>query len=93
MEPAELSRQRKTVRKTANRMARRRVLRPFIRCEIDPRNQEGDIIDQTVDFWQERTPRSLTREDGREIIENMTGFFRILDEWDRTKKRGRPPRK
>jgi hypothetical protein len=43
----------------------------------------GDFIDETVAFWQKRTQRKLTREDGREIIENMTGFFRILLEWDR----------
>ena len=43
----------------------------------------GDFIDQTIAIWQPRTKRQLTREDGREIIENMTGFFRILQEWDR----------
>ena len=45
--------------------------------------KRGDIIDQTIAIWQLRTKRQLTREDGREIIENMTGFFRILQEWDR----------
>lgn len=44
---------------------------------------EGDFIDETVTYWQKQTSRELTREDGREIIENMTGFFRILLEWDR----------
>jgi hypothetical protein len=43
----------------------------------------GDFIDQTIAIWQPRTKRRLTSEDGREIIENMTGFFRILQEWDR----------
>jgi hypothetical protein len=43
----------------------------------------GDFIDQTIAIWQPRTRRQLTREDGREIIENMTGFFRVLQEWDR----------
>jgi hypothetical protein len=42
-----------------------------------------DFIDQTIAIWQKRTERRLTREDGREIIENVTGFFRILQEWDR----------
>jgi hypothetical protein len=45
--------------------------------------ESGDFIDQTIAIWQPRTKRRLTREDGREIIENMTGFFRILQEWDR----------
>jgi hypothetical protein len=43
----------------------------------------GDLIDQTIAIWQERTERKLTREDGREIIENITGFFTILQEWER----------
>ncbi|KAF2989439.1 hypothetical protein OGR47_13415 [Methylocystis sp. MJC1] len=45
--------------------------------------ENRELIDQTIAFWQERTTRPLNREDGREIIENMTGFFRILQEWDR----------
>lgn len=43
----------------------------------------GDFIDQTIAIWQPRAKQQLTREDGREIIENMTSFFRILQEWDR----------
>jgi hypothetical protein len=31
--------------------------------------------------WQPRAKRELTREDGREIIANVTGFFRVLREW------------
>jgi hypothetical protein len=46
--------------------------------------ERKDFIDQTIAIWQPRTKRQLTREDGREIIENMTGFFRILQEWNRT---------
>jgi hypothetical protein len=45
--------------------------------------ERGDFIDQTIDIWQKRTDRRLTREDGREIIENVTGFFAILQEWER----------
>jgi hypothetical protein len=47
-----------------------------------PRVKDGDFIDQTIAIWQERTERKLTREDGREIIENITGFFSILQEWE-----------
>jgi len=46
-------------------------------------SQAGDLIDQTIAIWQPRTERRLTREDGREIIENITGFFTILQEWER----------
>jgi hypothetical protein len=50
----------------------------------------GDFIDETIAIWQKRTTRRLTREDGREIIENMTGFFRILLEWDRAERAAEP---
>lgn len=42
-----------------------------------------DPIERAVALWQKHSPRELTREDGREIVENMTGFFRLLQEWDR----------
>ena len=45
------------------------------RRAIDAPNGRGDFIDQTLVTWQPRAKRQLTREDGREIIENMTGFF------------------
>src|SRR3974390_1167647 len=48
-----------------------------------PPTDRGDFIDQTIAIWQKRTERKLTREDGREIIENISGFFSILQEWDR----------
>ncbi len=46
----------------------------------------GDVIDRTLAVWQKRTDRTLTREDGREILSNMTGFLRILQEWDRVER-------
>jgi hypothetical protein len=51
-----------------------------------PGGGNGDFIDLTVAVWQKQTTRQLSREDGREIIENMTGFFRILQEWDRAER-------
>jgi hypothetical protein len=48
--------------------------------------EEVDFIDQTNAIWQRRTERKLTREDGREIIENITGFFTVLQEWERKEK-------
>jgi hypothetical protein len=48
-----------------------------------PCAEGDDFIDQTIAIWQKRTERSLTREDGREIIENISGFFSILQEWER----------
>lgn len=41
------------------------------------------FLDRTIELFQTRTDRTLTREDAREMIENVTGFFRILGEWNR----------
>ena len=40
------------------------------------------LLDRTIAFWQPRTARKLTREDARQMVENVTGFFRVLAEWD-----------
>jgi hypothetical protein len=48
---------------------------------------KADFLDQTVTFWQPRTSQQLTREDGRQIIENVTAFFRILLEWEAAEQR------
>jgi hypothetical protein len=44
---------------------------------------DQDFNQLTRDFWQPRTSRHLTEEDAREMAENMSGFFRLLAEWDR----------
>ncbi len=52
---------------------------------------KADFLDQTVTFWQPRTSRKLTREDGRQIAENVSGFFRILLEWEAAERSANPP--
>ena len=47
------------------------------------------FLDKTIAFWQPRTARTLTREDARQMIENATGFFRVLAEWDAKAKAAR----
>jgi len=42
-----------------------------------------DLIDHTISFWQPRSQRRLSREDGRQIVENVSGFFSILHKWSR----------
>jgi hypothetical protein len=42
-----------------------------------------DLIDRTRAVWQRRLGRDLSREDARQIAENVTGFFAILGEWSR----------
>ncbi len=42
-----------------------------------PQSRE-QLIDEVIDIFQPRSPVPLTREDGREIYENLTGFFNTL---------------
>ncbi len=42
-----------------------------------------NMIDRTREVWRPRLGRGLSREDAREIAENVTGFFSILAEWSR----------
>jgi len=42
----------------------------------------ADINDEAIAFWEPLAGRNLTREDARQIRENLTGFFRLLLEWD-----------
>ncbi len=42
-----------------------------------------NLIDRTIETWQPHLDRDLSREDARQIIENLTGFFSILAEWTR----------
>jgi hypothetical protein len=47
------------------------------------RAANDNLIDQTIALWQSRLQRDLSREDARQIVENVTGFFNILTEWSR----------
>ena len=48
---------------------------------------DQDFNQRTLDLWQARTSRKLTEEDAREMAVNMSGFFRLLAEWDREARR------
>jgi hypothetical protein len=48
-----------------------------------PSAANDNLIDRTVAVWQPRSRRELRREDARQIVENVTGFFRILSDWSR----------
>jgi hypothetical protein len=43
-------------------------------------------VDRTREVWQPRLGRDLSREDARQIAENVTGFFAILAEWSRAER-------
>jgi hypothetical protein len=51
---------------------------------VKPSNPANDnLIDQTIALWQPRLGRNLSREDARQIAENVTGFFTTLAKWSR----------
>ncbi len=41
-----------------------------------------EFLEKTIKVWQPRFDHLLTLEDAREIAENMTGLFRLLDKLD-----------
>ena len=48
---------------------------------------DQDFNQLSLDFWQSRASRKLTEEDAREMTENVSGFFRLLAEWERAARR------
>ena len=43
---------------------------------------EDNLIDRTIEVWQPRNANRLSDEDARAILENVTGFFSLLLEWE-----------
>ena len=55
-----------------------------MRSSVKPSHAANDnLIDRTRQVWQPRIGRDPSREDARQIAENVTGFFAILAEWSR----------
>ena len=44
--------------------------------------KHNESLDTVRQFWQQRTTRTLTNEDAREIQSNLAGFFGVLRSWD-----------
>jgi hypothetical protein len=65
-----------------------RFTSPGAQRQLQPDEPEGTpsamdrAIDRTLAVWQPRCVRPLSREDARQIRENMLGAFRVLLEWD-----------
>jgi hypothetical protein len=58
--------------------------KPTVKPSVEPSHAANDnLIDQTCEVWKPRLGRNLSREDARQIVENVTGFFAILTEWSR----------
>lgn len=41
-----------------------------------------DLHETTKIFWEQRLGRSVSQEETREMIENVTGIFLLLSQWD-----------
>jgi hypothetical protein len=55
-----------------------------VRSSVNPSHAANDnLIDLTCEVWQARLGPDLSRDDARQIAENVTGFFAILAEWSR----------
>ena len=51
---------------------------------MKPRHLANDnLIDRSREVWKPRLGRDLSREDARQMAQNVTGFFSILAEWSR----------
>lgn len=48
-----------------------------------PGGYSDELIDEALAVFQPRTSRTLTREDGRQIVHNLSGYFQTLLEWKR----------
>lgn len=60
-----------------------------MRSSVKTSNTTNDhLIDSTIKTWQPRFDSPLSREDARQIAENVTGFFAILNEWARAETPG-----
>lgn len=40
-----------------------------------------DFLEETIRVWQPYSSERLSREDAREILANVSGFFRVLRAW------------
>ena len=55
-----------------------------MRSSVKPSESVNDnLIDRTIETWQPRLERDLSREDARQIVESVIGFFSILSEWSK----------
>jgi len=55
-----------------------------VRSSVKPSHAANDnLTERTRQVWQPRLGRDLSREDARQIVKNVTGFFALLAEWSR----------
>jgi hypothetical protein len=54
----------------------------FLSRHTTMKDQSPNIIDETARFWTKRAGRVISQEEARQALENVAGFFRVLQEWD-----------
>lgn len=54
--------------------------RPRVVNEDDSPPRES-VLDATLAVWQPRARGELSREDARQMVENVVGFFDVLARW------------
>jgi hypothetical protein len=54
---------------------------------MKPLPANDNFIEQTRRLWRSRLGRNVSREDARQIAENVTGYFAVLAEWSRAEER------
>jgi len=40
-----------------------------------------ELIEQTISVFENRTGRVISEEEARQAVENISGFFQVLQEW------------
>lgn len=55
-----------------------------------PGDEKAEFIRRAQAFWADRRGHALTREDARQMVENIAGFFALLDRWSREPERESP---
>jgi len=48
-----------------------------------------ELIKQTVSIFENRTGQLISEESARQTVENISGFFKLLTQWDRTEEENR----
>lgn len=66
---------------------RSEIVWPGERKPPHSRRFSNELVEKARTIFQKRTNRTLTNEDARQMLENLTGFFRVLHEWDRAQRR------
>jgi len=56
--------------------------KPPVGSSVKAAGTPNPLTEKTLEFWELRSQRRLSREDARQIAENVTGFFQILYEWE-----------